>query len=236
VLNLQLVLNNSIKLDQPTNNQIKRSNNMKYTFPKKHFWFGLSSLLILVSLVFVLQSCYPGDDITAADTDIVATYFDKEADFSTKLTFSMPDKVFRLDDEGNPIEDPGANDQLALNRIKSNLVEAGFSEITDPDTSNPSTTPDVLVIAFANQSTWVSGGCYSSWYSYYYPYYGWCYPVYYTYDIGTILIAMVDPNESRNALWVAALNGILEDTNAGIADRLTDGIDQAFTQSPYLYK
>ena len=191
----------------------------------------ISLMLLFLALAVGLYSCYPGDELTAADTDIVATYFDKDADFSTKLTYSIPDKVLRLDDEGNPIEDPGANDQLALNRIKSNLDQAGFTEITDPDSTN---IPDVLVIAFANQTTWVSGGCYSSWYSYYYPYYGYCYPVYYTYDVGSLLIAMIDPSEQKNALWVAALNGILEDTNAGIADRLTDGIDQAFTQSPYL--
>jgi len=192
----------------------------------------ISIMLLFLALAVGLYSCYPGDEITAADTDIVATFFDKEADFSTKLTFAMPDEIIRLDDEGNPISDPGINDQLAINRIKSNLDQAGFTEITNPDSIT--NVPDVLVIAFANQSTWVSGGCYSSWYSWYYPYYGWCYPVYYTYDIGTVLIVMIDPSESRNALWVAALNGILEDTNAGIADRLTDGIDQAFTQSPYL--
>lgn len=207
---------------------------MKYTFLKKHLWFGLSSLLILSGLMFSLQSCYPGDEITAADTDIVATYFDKEADFATKLTYAIPDEIIRLDDEGNPVSEPGANDQLALNTIKSNLDQAGFTQITDPDSIT--NVPDVLVIVFANQSTWVSGGCYSSWYSWYYPYYGWCYPVYYTYDLGSLLIVMVDPTESRNALWVAALNGILEDTNAGIAARLTDGINQAFIQSPYLYK
>jgi len=194
----------------------------------------ISLMLLFLALTVGLYSCYPGEEITAADTDIVATYFDKEADFSTKLTFAMPDEIIRLDENGDPINDPGVNDQLALNRIKSNLIQAGFTEKINPDTLN--NRPDVLVIAFANQSTWVSGGCYSSWYSWYYPYYGWCYPVYYTYDIGTVLIAMVDPSESKNALWVAALNGILEDTNAGIADRLTDGIDQAFTQSPYLYK
>ena len=193
-----------------------------------------SLIIFIAAAIVVLQSCYPGDEITYSDSDIVATFYDKEADFATKLTFAMPDEIIRLDDEGNPINDPGVNDQLAINRIKSNLDQAGFTEITNPDSIT--NVPDVLVIAFANQSTWVSGGCYSSWYSWYYPYYGWCYPVYYTYDIGTVLIVMIDPSESRNALWVAALNGILEDTNAGIADRLTDGIDQAFTQSPYLYK
>jgi len=207
---------------------------MKIVSRKMSLIKTISLMLLLLALAVGLYSCYPGDEITAADTDIVATYFDKEADFSTKLTFAIPDEIIRLDENGDPINDPGVNDQLALNRIKSNLDQAGFTEITNPDSIT--NVPDVLVIAFANQSTWVSGGCYSSWYSWYYPYYGWCYPVYYTYDIGTMLIVMIDPSESRNALWVAALNGILEDTNAGIADRLTDGIDQAFTQSPYLYK
>jgi len=207
---------------------------MKIVSRKMSLIKTISLMLLFLALAVGLYSCYPGDEITAADTDIVATYFDKDADFSTKLTFVIPDEIIRLDENGDPINDPGVNDQLALNRIKSNLVQAGFTEKINPDTLN--NRPDVLVIAFANQSTWVSGGCYSSWYSWYYPYYGWCYPVYYTYDIGTMLIVMIDPSESRNALWVAALNGILEDTNAGIADRLTDGIDQAFTQSPYLYK
>jgi len=193
-----------------------------------------SLIIFIAAAIFVLQSCYPGDEITYSDSDIVATFYDKEAEFSTLVKYAMPDEIIRLDDEGNPINDPGVNDQLAINRIKSNLDQAGFTEITNPDSIT--NIPDVLVIAFANQSTWVSGGCYSSWYSWYYPYYGWCYPVYYTYDIGSLVIVMIDPTESRNALWVAALNGILEDTNAGIAARVTDGIDQAFNQSPYLNK
>jgi hypothetical protein len=207
---------------------------MKIVSRKMSLIKTISIVLLFLALAVGLYSCYPGDEITAADTDIVATYFDKEADFSTLVKYSMPDEIIRLDDEGNPINDPGVNDQLAINRIKSNLADAGFEYLDDPD--SVTNVPDVLVIAFANQSTWVSGGCYSSWYSWYYPYYGWCYPVYYTYDIGTLVIVMVDPTESKNALWVAALNGILEDTNAGIADRVTDGIDQAFTQSPYLDK
>ena len=195
----------------------------------------ISLMLLFLALAVGLYSCYPGDEITAADTDIVATFFDKEADFATKLTYAIRDSIIRLDEDGNPIfNETGPNDQLAISRIKQNMTDAGFQLIEDPDTLT--NRPDVFVIVFANNSTWVSGGCYSTWYSWYYPYYGWCYPVYYTYDMGTLVIVMLDPNEQKNALWVAALNGILEDTNAGVADRLTDGIDQAFTQSPYLYK
>jgi len=208
---------------------------MKIVSHKMSLIKTISLMLLFLALAVGLYSCYPGDEITAADTDIVATFFDKEADFATKLTYAIRDSIIRLDEDGNPIfNETGPNDQLAISRIKQNMTDAGFQLIEDPDTLT--NRPDVFVIVFANNSTWVSGGCYSTWYSWYYPYYGWCYPVYYTYDMGTLVIVMLDPNEQKNALWVAALNGILEDTNAGVADRLTDGIDQAFTQSPYLYK
>ena len=47
---------------------------------------------------------------------------------------------------------------------------------------------------------------------------------------------MADPQnqESSDALWVAGINGILEDTSSGISTRLNNNIDQAFVQSPYL--
>lgn len=191
----------------------------------------ISLMLLFLALAVGLYSCYPGDEITAADTDIVATYFDKEADFSTKLTYAIRDSVIRLDEDGNPIfDETGPYDDDVIQKIKTKLEDAGFDLVVNPADA------DVFVFVVTNKSTWVSGGCYSSWYSWYYPYYGYCYPVYYTYDVGSLLIAMIDPSEQKNALWVAALNGILEDTNAGILDRVYDGIDQAFTQSPYLYK
>lgn len=191
----------------------------------------ISLMLLFLALAVGLYSCYPGDEITAADTDIVATYFDKEADFSTKVTCAVRDSVIRLDEDGNPIfDETGPYDDNVIQKIKTKLEDAGFDLVVNPADA------DVFVFVVTNKSTWVSGGCYSSWYSWYYPYYGYCYPVYYTYDVGSLLIAMIDPSEQKNALWVAALNGILEDTNAGILDRVYDGIDQAFTQSPYLYK
>lgn len=192
----------------------------------------LSLMLLVLALAVVLQSCYPGEELTPADTDLIATFFDKEADFSTKLTYAIRDSVTRIDEDGNPVFETGPYDQQAINRIKTNLDQAGFSEVADPAAA------DVIIITFANQSTWVSGGCYSWWYSWYYPYYGWCYPVYYTYQTGTLLIVMLDANytEQKDALWVAAINGILEDTPTGISTRLTNSIDQAFEQSPYLNK
>ena len=203
---------------------------MKIVSRSKSFITTLSLMLLFFALAVGLYSCYPGEELTPADTDLVATFFDKEANFSTKLTYAIRDSVTRLDENGNPVFETGPYDQQGINRIKTNLNNAGFTEAANPADA------DVIVITFANNSTWVSGGCYSWWYSWYYPYYGWCYPVYYTYETGTMLIVMLDAKatEQKNALWVAAINGILEDTSAGILDRIYKGIDQAFMQSPYL--
>ena len=56
----------------------------------------LSLILFILGMAVVLYSCYPGYAITAADTDIIATYYDKDANFATKLTYSIPDKILRL--------------------------------------------------------------------------------------------------------------------------------------------
>lgn len=191
--------------------------------------FGIA-LLILTTAV-VLNSCYPGDELTYSNTDIVATFYDKDANFATKITYAMPDTIYRLDEDGNPIVDPGSNDQAIIDKIKSELEDYGFTAAATPADA------DVLVVSIVTTTSWVSGGCYYDWwYGWWYPYYGWCYPVYYTYDTGTLLIAMLDGDatEARTGLWVAALNGLLGDSNAGTQSRINQGIDQAFSQSPYL--
>lgn len=191
----------------------------------------LSLIIFIATLVIVLQSCYPGDELTYSDTDIVATFYDKEANFATKTTYAIPDTIYRLDDEGNPKVEPGANDQSIINKIKDELENYGFTEAATPADA------DVIVFSVITTSSWVSGGCYYDWwYGWWYPYYGWCYPVYYTYDTGTLLIAMLDNDatEARTGLWVAAMNGLLGDSNSGTLSRVYSGIDQAFSQSPYL--
>ena len=187
-------------------------------------------LMLFISICFILVSCYPGDTLTPADTDVIATFFNPNADFSTKMTYAIPDSVVRVDADGNPISDPGQFDQQIIDGIKQNLQQLGYTEEQNPANA------DVLVVAFATTTTWASGGCYTWWYGWWYPYPGWCYPVVYTYSTGTLMIVMTDPQnqESSDALWVAGINGILEDTSSGIGTRINNNIDQAFKQSPYL--
>jgi len=204
---------------------------MKTDYRKMNrFLFRFIFFLLFTSFGFLFNSCYPGETLTAADSDVIATFFNPNADFSTKMTYAIPDSIDRIDKDGNPVSDPGPFDAQIISRIKQNLNGLGFTEQQNPANA------DVLVVAFINKTTWASGGCYPWGYGWWYPYPGYCYPVVYTYSTGTLLIVMADRQSqgSTDALWVAGINGLLEDTSSGIATRLVNNINQAFKQSPYL--
>jgi hypothetical protein len=119
----------------------------------------------------------------------------------------------------------------------------GYTRVTDT-----TQTVSVVVLLSAIKSDWqVSGyypGGYWGWYPYYpgggwYPYYpGYAYS--YEFTTGTVFVTMIDP-EKRNSndpanspVWGATLNGLAGDSRSGTATRITNGINQAFAQSPYL--
>ena len=66
------------------------------------------------------------------------------------------------------------------------------------------------------------------------------FPIYIEYATGTLFITMVDPEntdteeETIAVTWLAAINGLLSGSSLDMAQRITDNIDQAFQQSPYL--
>jgi hypothetical protein len=95
----------------------------------------------------------------------------------------------------------------------------------------------VHVLNFATETTWVAGGCYPSYWGWWYPYPGWCYPVAYTYETGTLVTVMVAPGVTTDepAIWIAGVNGLLTGaSSAEVSARINRNIDQAFAQSAYL--
>jgi Domain of unknown function (DUF4136) len=204
---------------------------------RKFLLLGVAALLIGVSL---LLSCYPGDELTVSDTDAVVTVFDKNADFTTKLTYAMPDTVIHLVAEGGKDDVSRVYDATILGRIASNMDALGYARVTDPATA------DVQVLTAATVNDYVGYVSYGWYWDYWYGYppgWGW-YPYYpsggvtYSYSLGTILVVMTDPHKTDSTgkrvppIWTGALNGMADkSTNA---QRITRGIDQAFAQSKYL--
>ncbi len=189
---------------------------------------GLFLLMFFGSAVVLLQGCYPYDDQSPANSDVVATFYEEGTDFSALVTYALPDTVFELDSNGDMVPaDINASTSQIINSINSNMQAYGFTVAAVPASA------DVYMLAVVTSSTWVSGGCYGGYYSWYYPYYGWCYPVAYTYTTGSILIVMSIPDANNpKTVWLAGCNGVVSGTVTN--SRISSDINQAFNQSPYL--
>lgn len=203
---------------------------------KLMFYSGLSMLL----LSFV--SCYPDYDLSTEDFDIVAT--DYEPDYFSRenpVTYHMPDTIPALGDGEEQLSDE--MEAFILAQIERNLDELGWVR---KDVIDDTDLPDVIITTSALVVTTVGGSC-IPWYPYWgwYPWYpgwgwggGYCYPVYYSYETGTLTIDMIDPNEDKDevfgVVWAAGINGLTRSSQAGNEDFVKSTIDQAFKQSPYL--
>jgi hypothetical protein len=200
--------------------------------------FRIIPALLLVG-VAVLGSCYPGDELTVSEADVVITAFDESVDFGDFTSYALGDSVV-YPDPGGGLLNRSYSDEI-LGSIRQNLDALGFADNSgDPDNA------DVLVSALVTttdyQGYYSYNPCY--YYCWYYPPgWGWYYPPAvgsYTFTVGTVMVNMVrrvDPGGTPDDLpvvWVAALNGLSD--NATNAVRIQNGIDQAFDQSKYLGK
>jgi hypothetical protein len=193
---------------------------------KKKFIFYLS-------IALVMGSCYPGGTEYYEDTDVVYTNYDMEFDFSSKGVYSIPDKIVKIEGDVAEGEEPEYvkepyNTQM-LTQIKKNMTALGWITTEDPADADL-----VLFPAVWTNTTiyyWYNNWC---WY-YYYCGWGWGYPSATSYTTGTLLMTLVADGEDYiepTRVWTGAINGLL--SGAYNTARVTKGIDQAFTQSPYL--
>lgn len=172
------------------------------------------------------------------ELDVVYSVYDQKYDFQNKGTYSLPDKIVKINgktgDEIEYIKNEYAIPTLA--QIDKNMTELGWTKVTE--------NPDVQILpaAWTTTNISISGGYWGDYWCWWDPYYcggGWYYPypTYSSFTTGTMVISMVDPNktstdDSREVVWFGAINGLFQGTY--ISNRINNAIDQAFTQSPYL--
>ena len=210
--------------------------------------FALGLVAAAVATPMIFGACTPGNEITASESDVVITLYDNEYNFAALNNFTMRlDSVMHLTEDGS--DDPSLsrdNDTAVLAQIRSNFEARGYTWV-DPSTITDGSEIDFAVLVGATSTSFYS--IYSAW-----PCWGWSwycggggwyggYPstgVSYAYSTGTLITLMTDPDESVNpeefvpTKWQGAINGILNDTDSNIQQRLTRDIDQMFEQSPYL--
>jgi hypothetical protein len=200
----------------------------------------LKFAVVILTLV-TMAGCYPGSDRTLENTEIVYSTYEKSFDFSADKTYFLVDEVNSLDTTKTISQ---STQNTILNSIKSNMDKLGWTEET-ADSSKAA----VVVLAsavetkFDGVSSWPGyGGWWGGYWGYPgYPGYGWGgVPIYYSYDVGTIYIDMVDystynPDDPKSLqlVWNSAVSGVLSSAGTS-SSRIERVINQAFTQSPYL--
>jgi len=209
-------------------------------------------ILMLLGISAVFIACHPESVSDVGDLDAVITQRDSSTDFGPFRRWAMPDTIVDMSEyvEGDTNEWNDANNDLILTDIARNMQQLGYTRV-EPDTTQdpitwPNGEPDVIILVGGLSS---NGYVLSSWYPWYpgwgwYPGGGWYYPWPITtvqnFKTGTIVMNMInfgeyDPDQDLyKGSWQGIINGVSEGSSASIESRITRGIDQAYTQSPYL--
>jgi hypothetical protein len=173
----------------------------------------------------------------------VVTVVDSGPALRSARVFVLPDTVVQIPQSDGTLSSVAAHALTAATR--AHFLALGWTELPDSRTSRP----DVIVLLAAStriETALVYPGWSDAWgyLSYWSPVADpssmWGVPgeaIPYTYQVGTLVIAMLDvrvpPDTARGRLlWAAGLDGAVSEP--AVLTRALAGIDQAFTQSQYL--
>jgi hypothetical protein len=192
----------------------------------------LTGLSIWVGAATLLTGCYVNTFDEPADYDEIATVYDPDYDFTHNKTYAMPERIFDL---SNFVEDSVPMDfeheDVILKEIADQMADLGYDRVADPRSPDADV---VLAVGAVTEENWVYG------YYYYYDYYYYYPPVSVSvdYEVGTVIISMLNPknvNEDMNTIpvvWVAGLRGFVDYYRS--ESEVQSAVAQAFKQSSYL--
>lgn len=207
---------------------------------KKFFLYSL--------LVAALAACQPEpDDLKLLDEFVVSTNFDPLVDFSWYNTFALPtDTIGYFSNSSRDTILTYSQLQLVrpvLQQVNARLTERGYER--KPKNESPDLTVNVSIVNDINLFQQVVYPGY--YYPYYSGYYGYGSGFYYNYpyvqtyanNTGALVIEVIDmknrtPDNKVKVVWSAYLGDLISAVDR--QNQALEGIDQAFTQSPYFIK
>jgi len=192
-----------------------------------------------------LAACYPERASQPTDYASITTVYDTLMAFDSALTFYVPqDSVVHLGGTDNISHQ---YDSLIIARTVANMTARHFTRVLDPTLADLTLNPAVTVTK--NYDYAAIDWC-DIW--------GWAYPwlcsgwtpdyptdvIGYSYSIGTLFIPMADLStgvppavQAPPVVWIAGLNGVVSGApSSALAAAIASGIDQAFVQSPYIFR
>jgi hypothetical protein len=204
----------------------------------------------IIGVCLLVLACEPKPDaLKLLDQLVVATNYDTQADFASYTTYSIPtDTIGFYSNASNDtiiVQKKSDFPRPVLETIQANLDTRGYSKVAR--TENPDLGVNVAVINDFNifQQVVYPGGYGGYGAGYYYPYYygyGSYYSPYvntYTSNTGVLVIEIIDLKNKTSdnkvkAIWTANMGDVY--STLDLLKQATDGINQAFVQSPYIDK
>lgn len=189
----------------------------------------------------VLAGCYPGGPESASDLGMVVSTKVPGADYGSLRTFAMVDTVFVLDVDDTTAEPIDLRyEPVILEELRAQMVAAGFTDIS----ALADTLPDVQLVCGAVQAeVWFYYYDWGYWGGWYPPYWGYYPPAVGldSFETGTVLWQLMDLRgadpqapETIGVLWLAGINGALQNSESATESGIRQGIRQGFAQSPYI--
>ena len=200
--------------------------------------------LLPLSLVLLLLSCRKEPDLSQLSANfVVQTDAAKGVSFSNYKTYYISDTVALISTTKTDTLLPADAAKQIVNTIKSNMNARGYTFV--PKGLKPELGINTVAVKDVNVGVvypgwwWGYPGYWDPWY------WGWYYPYYYPWTVaysvttGSVIAEIIDlknvnANQQLQVIWTMSLNGALGSSGASNLQRAVDGINQAYTQSPYL--
>lgn len=208
----------------------------------------MKKLIPLLFTALLFASCEKDPDLDKVQNDyVIYTQYDKDANFNKGNTFYIADSVLVIGNKGKGVsyldEQEG---NFIINAYAAQMQSRGYSRVSDKSSATYGLQISYLesTYYYLNSSGWWSD---FPWYwspSYWWPWVvgSWYhpYPFIYSYTSGSLVAEMIDitsvSKDTTSATPIVIWNNYITDINTPATNRnkLTQAIDQAFAQSPYI--
>ena len=202
-------------------------------------------MLVVVNGLLVSGCGAPPPSDELIKQSLVLTQYAPRVDFSVFRSFYLRPEIRALNDDGSTETVDPDTAQPLLDATERNLIERGYEPVAKADAE---LAVELDYLAVVSTATW----CYSWWDAAYWGYPNWGYYPYYggcgsdVWRSGLLVTHVVDLTEAQTSpsggeggaggsgpmnvrgIWFSGIYGVDLDSRAA-----RDGVDQAFSQSPY---
>lgn len=208
----------------------------------------MKKLIPILIAVFALVSCEKDPDMSKLDNDyLVFTSYDKAADFSSFKDYYLPDSVLVIGNTEKPEYWKGEQAQPILDAYVENMTARGYNRVDEKEDAQLGLQVSYIASTyyFTNYHTnpywwWGYPGYWDSFYWGDWGYWYYPYSVTYSYSTGSLLTDLVDltapqgKEQKLPVIWNTFISGLLSGSSKVDMALTVRGINQSFTQSPYV--